>query len=151
MVTKRAQRRSERRPRGVPGSRHQRGTVDRMAYSQPMIEAGSTRVGRWLRARRIRVAIWVAVVEGLIVALDHGVSRWTVMILAIAVLALYFAVGRNMRWDVGRQLAWIAAASQVLALLVVVLAFIVWGIELALVVLFALVALVYLYSDLRRT
>ena len=116
-----------------------------------MIEAGSTRVGRWLRARRIRVAIWVAVVEGLIVALDHGVSRWTVMILAIAVLALYFAVGRNMRWDVGRQLAWIAAASQVLALLVVVLAFIVWGIALALVVLFALVALAYLYSDLRRT
>jgi uncharacterized membrane protein YqhA len=116
-----------------------------------MIEAGSTRVGRWLRARRVRLAIWVAVVEGLIVALDHGVSRWTVMILSIAVLAVYFTAGRNMRWDVGRQLAWIAAASQVMALLVVVLAFIVWGIALALVVLFAIVALVYLYSDLRRT
>jgi hypothetical protein len=116
-----------------------------------MIEAGSTRMGRWLRARRVRLAIWVAVIEGLIVALENDISRWTVMILALAILALYFVVGRNMTWDVGRQLAWIAAASQVLALLVVLLAFIVWGIALALVVLFALVALAYLYSDLRRT
>ena len=44
-ATTRAQRRSESPPKGAPGSRHQRGTVDHMAYSQPMIEAGSTRIG----------------------------------------------------------------------------------------------------------
>jgi hypothetical protein len=126
-----------------------------VAYSepqpQPVIDSDSTRVGRWLRARRLRLAIWVAVIEGLIVALENDISKWTVMILAIAVLALYFVAGRNMRWDVGRQLAWIAAASQVMALLVALFAFIVWGIALGAVAVLAILALVYLYSDLRRT
>jgi hypothetical protein len=126
-----------------------------VAYSQPqpqpVIDSDSTRVGRWLRARRVRPAIWVAVAEGLIVALENDISKWTVMILAIAVLALYFVVGRGLKWDVGRQLAWIAAASQLLALLVALFAFIVWGIALGAVVVLAILALVYLYSDLRRT
>jgi hypothetical protein len=122
-----------------------------MAYSQPMIEAGSTRIGRWLRERRLRIALWVAIVEGLIVALEHDITRWTVLFIALPVLALYMVAGRNMRWDVGRQLSWIAAASQVLAILVVILAFIVGVVALVLVGLFALVALAYLFSDLRRT
>jgi len=126
-----------------------------VAYSepqpQPVIDSDSTKVGRWLRARRIRIAIWVAVAEGLIVALENDISKWTVMILAIAVLALYFIAGRDLKWDVGRQLAWIAAASQVLALLVALFAFVVWGIALGAVVILAILALVYLYSDLRRT
>lgn len=126
-----------------------------MAYSepqpQPVIDSDSTKVGRWLRARRVRLAIYVAVAEGLIVALENDISKWTVMILAIAVLALYFVAGRDLKWDVGRQLAWIAAASQVLALLVALFAFILWGVALGVVVVLAILALVYLYSDLRRT
>jgi apolipoprotein N-acyltransferase len=116
-----------------------------------MIEAGSTRTGRWLRDRRLRIALWVAVVEGLIVALTHDLTRWTVLFIAVPVLALYIVVGRNMSWDDGSQLSWIAAASQVLAILVVILAFVVGVIALVLVGLFALVALAYLFSDLRRT
>ena len=104
-----------------------------------------------MRARRVRLAIWVAVAEGLIVALENDISKWTVMILAIAVLALYFVAGRNLKWDVGRQLAWIAAASQVLALLVALFAFILWGVAVGVIVVLAILALVYLYSDLRRT
>jgi phosphatidylserine synthase len=116
-----------------------------------MIEAGSSRIGRWLRERRLRIALWTAVVEGLIVALEHDVTRWTVLIIAVIVLAFYFLAGRNIRWDVGRQLSWVAAASQVLALLVVILAFIVGLVAIVLVGLFALVALVYLISDYKRT
>jgi hypothetical protein len=122
-----------------------------VAYSQPMIEAGSSRMGRWLRERRLRIALWTAVVEGLIVALEHDVTRWTVLVIAVIVLAFYFLAGRNIGWDVGRQLSWIAAASQVLALLVVILAFIVGLVAIVLVGLFALVALVYLISDYKRT
>lgn len=122
-----------------------------MAYSQPMIEAGSTRVGRWLRERRLRLALWVAVVEGVIVALTPDVTKWTVLILAVIVLAFYVLAGRNMSWDVGRQLSWIAAASQALAILVVILAFIVGLVAIVLVALFAVVALAYLFSDYRRT
>lgn len=122
-----------------------------MAYSQPMIEAGSTRTGRWLRERRLRIALWAAVVEGLIVALERDITKWTVLVIAAVVLAFYMLAGRSIRWDVGRQLSWIAAASQALALLVVILAFIVGLVAIVLVGLFAVVALVYLFSDYRRT
>ena len=122
-----------------------------MAYSQPMIEAHSTRVGRWLRERRLRLALWVAVVEGVIVALTPDITKWTVLVLAIIVLAFYVLAGRTMSWDVGRQLSWIAAASQALAILVVILAFIVGLVAIVLVALFAVVALAYLFSDYRRT
>ncbi len=116
-----------------------------------MIEAGSTRIGRWLRERRLRLALWVAVVEGIIVAVSHDLTRWTVLVLAAIVLAFYMVAGRAMRWDVGRQLSWIAAASQALAILVIIVAFFVGLIAIVLVGLFAVVALVYLFSDYKRT
>ena len=123
----------------------------KVAYSQPAIEGGSSRAGRWLRERRLKLALWIAVFEGIIVAIRGDVSRWTVVILAALVLVIYMLVRDNIRWDAARQLVWIIAASQVLALLVVILAFIVGVVALVLVALFAVVALAYLFSDLRRT
>jgi hypothetical protein len=124
-----------------------------MAYSQPqpMIESGSSRVGRWLRERRLKLALWIAVLEGVVVALRGDVSRWTVVGIAALVLIIYMLVRQNLRWDAARQLLWIVAASQVLAVLVVILAFVIGAVALVLVGLFALVALAYLFSDLRRT
>jgi hypothetical protein len=122
-----------------------------MAYSQPMIEAGSTRIGRWLRERRLRLALWVAVIEGLLVALTPDLTKWTVLIIGVVLLAFYMVAGRHMRWDVARQLSWIAATSQALAILVVILAFVLKLVAIVAVVIFALVALAYLFSDARRT
>jgi hypothetical protein len=122
-----------------------------MAISQPAIESGSSRAGRWLRERRLKLALWIAVGEGIIVALRGDISRWTVVGIAALLLIIYMLVRENLRWDAARQLLWIVAASQVLAVLVVILAFIVGVVALVLVGLFALVALVYLFSDLRRT
>ena len=122
-----------------------------MAYSQPMIEAGTTRTGRWLRERRIRLTLWVAVIEGLLVAVTADLTKWTVLVIAAILLAFYVVAGRNLRWDVGRQLSWIAAASQALAILVVILAFVLGFVAIVAVVIFAILALVYLFSDYRRT
>ena len=122
-----------------------------MAYTESAIEGGSTRAGRWLRERRLRLALWIAVLEGIVVALRGDVSRWTVVGVAAVVLIAYMLVRENIRWDAARQLVWIVAASQVLAVLVVILAFVVGVVALVLVALFALVALAYLFSDLRRT
>jgi hypothetical protein len=116
-----------------------------------MIEAGSTRIGRWLRARRIRISLWVAVIEGLIVALTPDLTKWTVIIIGAIVLAFYVVAGRSMSWDVARQLSWIAAASQALAILVVIFAFILKLVAIVAVVILAIVALAYLFSDSRRT
>jgi hypothetical protein len=122
-----------------------------MAYSQPIIEGGGTRIGRWLRGRRVRLALWVAVIEGLLVALTPDLTKWTVLVIGAILLAFYMLAGRNMSWDVGRQLSWIAAASQALAILVVIFAFVFKLVAIVAVVIFALVALAYLFSDARRT
>jgi len=111
------------------------------------IEHGSTRTGRWLRARRIKVALWIAVIEGVVVALAHNVSRWTVIAVAIPLLALYVVWGRNARSDSVRQLAWIAGASQALAVVVVIMAFILSWLALLMAAIFAAVALLFLFSD----
>lgn len=122
-----------------------------MATDQPLpsgpIEHRTTRAGRWLRARRIRAALWIAVIEGIIVALLHDVSRWTVIAIAIPLLALYVFWGRNARSDTVRQLLWIAGASQALAVVVVILAFILSWLALVLAGIFAIIALLFLLSD----
>src|SRR5437588_4112271 len=117
----------------------------------PAIEAHSSRASRWLRERRLRLALWIAVLEGIVVAVRGDISRWTVVVIAVAVLAVYVSTRDRIRWDAGRQIVWVVAASQVMALLVVILAVIVGVIALVLVAAFAIVALVYLFSDLRRT
>jgi hypothetical protein len=121
------------------------------AHEQSVIDARSSRASRWLRERRLRLALWIAVAEGIVVAIRGDISRYTVLIIAALVLLIYIAARDRIGWDAGRQVLWIVAASQVLALLVVILAFVVGLIALILVGLFALVALVYLFSDLRRT
>ena len=122
-----------------------------MATEQPIpagtIEHQTTRVGRWLRARRIRFALWIAVAEGVIVAFLHDISRWTVIAIAIPLLALYVFWGRNAKSDTVRQLSWIAGASQALAVVVVILAFILSWLALLLAGIFALVAVLFLLSD----
>jgi hypothetical protein len=111
------------------------------------IEHGSTRTGRWLRARRLKIALWTAVAEAILVALLHDVSRWTVIGVAVLAVAFYIFVGRDARSDTVRQVSWIAAASQTLAVLAVLFAFILfWG-ALVLAAIFAAVALFVLFSD----
>jgi hypothetical protein len=121
-----------------------------VAYSQPAIEAGGTRIGRWLRERRLRITLWVAVIEGLIAAFSADIGRWTIIAMAVVVLAFYVLAGRNLKWDVARELSWIAAASQVIAILVVIFAFILKLIAIVVIVGIALVALFYLFSDRRQ-
>lgn len=121
------------------------------AREHGVIDAHSTRASRWLRERRLRLALWIAVVEGIVVAIRGDISRWTVVVIAALVLLLYMSLRERVRWDAGRQVLWVVAASQVLALLVVILAFVVGVIALVLVGLFAVFALIYLFADLRRT
>jgi hypothetical protein len=115
-----------------------------------MIEGGSTRGGRWLRDRRLRLALWIAVIEGIIVAATPDLSRWTVLVIGTIVLAFYVLAGRNMRWDVGRHLSWIAAASQAVAILVVIFFFVFEWIAIAAIAALAIFALIYLFSEHRQ-
>jgi hypothetical protein len=112
------------------------------------IEHGSTRAGRWLRARRLRFAAWIAVVEGILVVF-HVIPWFAALALAALALAFYVWLGRELRSDVGRQSSWIAAASQVLVVLVPVLVALIGGLAILAVAILAVVALVVLFADRR--
>jgi hypothetical protein len=111
------------------------------------LEHGSTKTGRWLRARRTRIVLWIAVLEGILVALTHDFTKWTVVAIAIPVLAVYVFWGRNARSDTVRQVAWIAGASQALAVVVAIFAFLLSWLALALAAVFAVIALIFLFSE----
>jgi hypothetical protein len=111
-----------------------------------LVEHGSTPTGRWLRARRLRIAAWIAVVEGLLV-LIHAVPRIPAIILAAAIVIFYFGFGRQLRPDSLRQVSWIAAMSQALVILVPVLAVLIWGVAVLALAVLAVVALFVLLQD----
>ncbi len=120
-----------------------------LSDSPRVLEHGTSRPGRWLRARRTRIAFSIAAVEAILVAVFHDVSRWTVIGVAIAAVALFLLVGRDSRSDTVRQVSWILAASQLLAVLAAILAFIVVWTAIVLVVVFALIALFVVFADRR--
>jgi cytochrome b561 len=113
------------------------------------IEHGTSRTGRWLRARRTRIALVIAAVEALLVAIFHDVSQFTVIALAIVATILYWYVGRSSRSDTFRQISWIGAVSQLAAVLAAIVAFLVFWTAIVLVVVFALVALFFVFTDRR--
>jgi|SRR5437588_4321242 len=120
-----------------------------MVFGSPqgaVIEHGSSRSGRWLRARRTRIALWIAVIEGLLVAVH--VIPWVAGILAAAlVVVLAFWVLRNVHSDTVHQLAWIAGVSQAFVALVPILVIVIGTLALIAVAVLALVALAALFAD----
>ena len=114
--------------------------------SGQLVEHGSTPLGRWLRARRLRIAAWIALAEGVLV-LIHVIPRIPALILAAAILVFYFGFGRHVRVDALRQVSWIAAMSQALVILVPVLAVLIWGVAVLALAVLAVVALFVLLQD----
>ena len=113
-----------------------------------VVEHGSSSGGRWLRARRLKIALWIAVVEGLLVAV-HVISWWIALPIAAALILFYLFVGRETRSDLVRQTSWIAAASQALMALVPILVIVIGTLTLIIVGVLAVVALVVLFADRR--
>jgi hypothetical protein len=112
------------------------------------IDHETSRIGRWLRERRLRVALWIAVIETIVAAFSHDVSRWTIIVLAAILVPLYLLWGRERR-DTIHQASWIAAASQALAVAAVFVAFLVGLFVLVLAGVFAVIALALILSDRR--
>ena len=112
------------------------------------LDHGSTRHGRWLQERRIRIAAWIAAAEGLIVLLSPGITKWTVIVIA-AVACLAWYAGRESSSHTLRQVLWIFAASQLAATILVILAWVLkWAVVTGIVIL-AVGGLVYLLRERR--
>jgi hypothetical protein len=120
-----------------------------LSESQGTVEHGTSKSGRWLEARRIRIAAWIAAAESIIVLFSSDVSKWTVIVIAVVSVLAWFA-GRESSSHTVRQVLWIFAASQLLAVIAVSLGWIVkWAIILAVIV-FAAWGLLYLFRDRGR-
>jgi len=113
-----------------------------------VVEHGSSPPSRWLHERRWRVSLWIAVVEAVIVAVAHDVSRWTVLALAAIAFAFYYYLGRK-RSGVVHEVSFIFGASQALALSAAVLALFLSFLAFIVAAIFAVVALAYFLLDRR--
>ena len=112
-----------------------------------VIEHRRGRPGR-LRRRRLTVALGLAVVEGFLV-LVGVLPWWGVLLLAALGLALYVGVGRESSSGDVRDATWILAVSQLVVVLVPVLAVLVSALAVAALLLLAAVALVAVLRDRR--
>jgi hypothetical protein len=113
-----------------------------------VLEHRSSAGGRWLRAHRLRIALGIAVVEGLLVVLDV-VDWWLALVIAAAAIVFYLVVGRDFRSYAARQASWIAAASQALVVLVPVLVVVISWLAIVALAILAVVALLMLFADRR--
>jgi diacylglycerol kinase len=111
------------------------------------LEHDSSPTGRWLRERRVRAALWIAVIEAILAAFTD-VSRYTIIALALIFVPIYLIWGRE-QGDTIRQVSWIAAASQALAVIAVLIAYIVGLLVLVFAGIFAAVALYLIFVDRR--
>jgi hypothetical protein len=110
------------------------------------IEHSSSRLGRWLRERRLRFTLWIAAVEGLLY-LFHALHWWAAVALAVIAIGFWWYVARGHRSDALRQVGWIFAASQLLVLCVPVALAVVKAIAIGVIALLAIAALVVLFRE----
>jgi hypothetical protein len=96
----------------------------------------------------MRFALWIAVVEGVLVLLDV-IPTWTALGVAALLVLFYVLVGRNLPTDSGRELSWIAAFSQLLVAILPVLVALLTIVAIIALVVIAAVALALLFLDRR--
>ena len=113
-----------------------------------VIEAGSTRGGRWLQGRRLRIALWAAVTEGILVV-THVIPRWPALIVGAVIAVIAISRIPRLRPGTARDALWILGVWQASVLIVPVLAVILTGLALIALAALAVVALVVLLSDRR--
>jgi hypothetical protein len=111
-----------------------------------VVEHGTSRPGRWLRARRLRLAGAIALIEALLVVV-HAIDKLAALIIAAAIVAVYLWIGRKIRSDTGRQTSWIIAASQALVLLVPIFLLFFWTLAIVAVAVIGVIALIALFSE----
>jgi hypothetical protein len=113
--------------------------------ADPAIEHRESAPARWLRERRLRIALLIAFIESLLVLFsEHG--WWYVLGAAALAVVLYF-FGRRATSPLLHELTWILAMSQVISVLVPVLWVVVRTLAIIVLVLLGLFFLAILLLD----
>ena len=95
----------------------------------------------------MKVALGIAVAEGIFVALEDDFSRVTVIVIAIPVILFYLLAGRTLDSPLGREISWVLAMSQALAVVAAIIAITIPIVALVLAGAFGVVALYLLFHD----
>lgn len=116
--------------------------------TSPAIELHEGDPDQRLRSYRLRIALAIGLVESLLV-LVGGLGWFWVLALAAVAVALHLVVGRRTDRRTPREVIWILAVSQLIAVLVPVLWVLVKGLAIVALVLMAGVLLAMLLLDRR--
>jgi hypothetical protein len=100
---------------------------------------------RWLHERRISLAIGVAILEGVLIVAGE-LSKALALIVAVAVVVGYFMLSDRLKPGIGREIAWIAAASQAIVMLVPLLVIVIGTLTIIAIAVIGLIALALLFS-----
>ena len=116
--------------------------------TSPAIELHEGDPDQRLRSYRLRIALAIGLVESLLVLIG-GLGWFWVLALAAVAVALHLVVGRRTDRRTPREVIWILAVSQLIAVLVPVLWVLVKGLAIVALVLMAGVLLAMLLLDRR--
>lgn len=106
----------------------------------------------WYHRHRLRIVIWTAVLEGILIWATHGLHITTIIVLgviAFAFLMLYRFTKERTQSTLLQEVTWFLAASQLGATILVAAGKILIGAFVILLVIFALIALGLLLLDRR--
>jgi hypothetical protein len=115
---------------------------------EPVVEHRESSTRRWLRERRLRIALLIAFVESLLVVTSSLGWFWVVGA-AIVALILYW-LGRRTTSGTVHEITWILAASQLISVIVPLLWEAVRFLAIVVLVLLALFFLAILLLDRPR-
>ena len=96
---------------------------------------------------RVKIALGLAVLEGIVIVLEEDFSRITAVIIAVPIVIFHLLAGRTLESRTLRDISWTLALSQVFAVLVVILAELIDAFALVLIAVFAALALYLLWYD----
>jgi hypothetical protein len=115
---------------------------------EPVIEHRESSSHRWLRERRLRIALLIAFIESLLVLFsDHG---WRYVLIAAAIAVVLYFLGKRTSSTVIHELTWIFATSQLVSVLVPALWVLLRTLAIIVLVLIGLFLLAILLLDRPR-
>ena len=92
------------------------------------------------------IAVWIAVIEGLLLIV-HAIPRLLTLAIAVLIVVAFFWLGHRLRPGALRDVAWIAAVSQAFVMLIPILAIVVGTLAFVAVGILAVLALVLLFTS----
>jgi len=94
----------------------------------------------------VAIAVWIAVIEGLLLVV-HAIPRLLTLAIAVLIVLVFFWLGHRLRPGALRDVAWIAAVSQAFVMLIPILAIVVGTLAFVAVGILAVLALVLLFTS----